>query len=192
MRFFNATPMQKTNYYKQTILHFPLEAIFVGHFYDGVIQKKLHRFKFVHNTVDSVYFESTFRHLVEESGIQKNHESIIIYPPISFKDRLFRWPNHAKKLAIIFAKIIGSNHIYCPFQKKFFAGHQSLRNKHERKNIQLEYFLKKNISCDFRDKEVFMIDDIITTGYTAYTLGTLLQGLRPKRITGFFLASHKV
>lgn len=67
MRFFSDIPMQKTNYYKSVISNFPLKSVFVGHLYDGVIQKKLHRFKFVHNRVDSVYFETIFRELIAES-----------------------------------------------------------------------------------------------------------------------------
>lgn len=83
--------MQKTNYYRSAIARFPLDAVFIGRLYDGVIQKKLRRFKFVHNTVDSVYFKSIFAELIEESDIKNmSHNSIIIYPPISFKDRVFR------------------------------------------------------------------------------------------------------
>jgi len=64
--------------------------VFVGRFYDGVIQKKLRRFKFVHNTVDTVYFETIFRELIAESGIKNTPNTLILYPPISLKDRIFR------------------------------------------------------------------------------------------------------
>ncbi|MEI6711156.1 MAG: hypothetical protein WCK88_02760 [bacterium] len=82
--------MQKTNYYKQIFSQFPLDAVFVGHFYDGVIQRKLHRLKFVNNTADNAYFESIFREIIAESDVKKDGEIIIVYPPISLKDRILR------------------------------------------------------------------------------------------------------
>lgn len=177
MRFFNDIPMQKTNYYRTAIARFPLDGVFVGRLYDGVLQKKLRRFKFVHNTVDSVYFRSIFAELIEESGIKDMSQSIIVYPPISLKDRIFRGPNHAKRLAKIFATLIGTQCIVCPFHKSFFAGHQSQRNKSQRKQILSEFSLKKHKIADLQDKEIIIIDDIITTGYTMYALGNLLKNV---------------
>lgn len=192
MRFFRDIPMQKTNYYKQNFRWFPFTSVYVGRFYDDVIQRKLRRFKFVHNTVDSVYFESIFRELIEENGYKNISNSVIVYPPISLKDRIFRWPNHARKLAIIFAKIIGSNVVVCPFRKKFFAGHQSRRNKTQRSKIQQEFKEKSVYGEQLRGKHIFFIDDIITTGHTAYTLWLLLKHLWVEEITWFFLASRKI
>lgn len=193
MKFFNDIPMQKTNYYKWSLAWFPLQAVFVGRFYDGVIQKKLRRFKFVHNTVDTVYFETIFRELIAESGIKNTPNTLIVYPPISLKDRIFRWPNHAKKLAKIFATILWTQAVMCPFHKNFFAGHQSRRTKLERKQIFSEYHLKREIPYPLlQNKEIIIIDDIITTGYTAYSLGRLLQPLWVKWILWFFLASQKM
>lgn len=193
MRFFNDIPMQKTNYYRSAIARFPLDGVFVGRLYDWVVQKKLRRFKFVHNTVDNVYFRSIFAELIEESGIKNmSHNYIILYPPISLKDRIFRWPNHAKKLAKIFWNLLWTHSIVCPFHKNFFAGHQSQRNKSQRKQILAEYTLKRHIPQDLEGKEVIIIDDIITTGYTMYALWNLLKTLWVKKITWFFLASHKI
>jgi hypothetical protein len=91
MKFFKDIPMQKTNYYRSVISHFPLNGVFIGRLYDGEVQKKLRRFKFVHNNVDHVYFRSIFAELIEESGIKNMSQNcIIIYPPISLKDRIFR------------------------------------------------------------------------------------------------------
>lgn len=90
MRFFSATHMQKTNYYKKAIAHFPLNDVYVGRLYDTAMRRKLHRFKFAHNTTDSTYFTAIFRQLVAESALQNEESMIVVYPPISFKDRIFR------------------------------------------------------------------------------------------------------
>jgi predicted amidophosphoribosyltransferase len=192
-RYFNGILMQKTNYYRLAIGRFPLDAVLIGRLYDGVVQKKLRRFKFVHNTVDSVYFRSIFAELVEESGIKNMpHNSVIVYPPISLKDRILRWPNHAKRLAKIFSDLLWAESLVCPFHKSFFAGHQSQRNKSQRKQIISEYRLKRHTPYTLEGKEVIIIDDIITTGYTMFALGNLLKTLWVKKITWFFLASHKI
>lgn len=184
--------MQKSRHYKKNIHGFSLDEVFVAKIYDSEMQQKLHRFKFVHNYSDTTYFLSLFHSITQESNIKNFSEAIVVYPPISLKDRIFRWPNHAKKLATIFASSIGTTHILCPFTKKFFAGHQSRRTKKERKKVQLEYLLKRNQQNIFQDKEVFLVDDIITTGYTAHTLGKLLRKIGVKKMIGLFLSSKKV
>jgi len=184
--------MQKSRHYKKNIPRFSLGEVYVARTYESDMQQKLHRFKFVHNHVDTEYFRTLFRALIEESGIKNLSEYSVVYPPISLKDRIFRGPNHAKKLAILFASIIGSKNVFCPFTKSFFAGHQSRRKKGERKKVQSEYVFKKNQRAPLKNTEVILIDDIITTGYTAHTLGRLLQRSGTKKTIGFFLSSKKV
>lgn len=58
--------------------------------------------------------------------------------------------------------------------------------------IRKEYSLKDPCRLIFRDKKVLLIDDIITTGYTAHTLGKLLKKAGAKEVVGYFLASEKV
>jgi predicted amidophosphoribosyltransferase len=115
-----------------------------------------------------------------------------VYPPISLKDRIFRWPNHAKRLAKIFAKVLGWWQVCCPFRKNVFAWHQSRRNKTQRKQIVQEYTLKQSETSSLYDKDIVFIDDIITTGYTMLALWNLLSSVKKRSMIGFFLASHKV
>lgn len=58
--------------------------------YDSEMQKKLHRFKFVHNHSDAADFRSLFQTTIQESGIKNPSDTVIIYPPISLKDRILR------------------------------------------------------------------------------------------------------
>lgn len=81
--------------------------------------------------------------------------------------------------------------ILCPFQKKFFAGHQSKRSKQERTSIQEELFWNEKFTAKIRGKDVILVDDLITTGYTAHTLGKLLKEVGAKSVVGYFLASEK-
>jgi predicted amidophosphoribosyltransferase len=108
------------------------------------------------------------------------------------KDRIFRWPNHAKKLATLCVKTTEANTIFCPLKKKFFAGHQSRRTKSERKQIQSEIFLKKHQEVFLKNKDILIIDDLITTGHTAHTMGKLLKQAWARTVQGLFLSSKKV
>lgn len=85
----------------------------------------------------------------------------------------------------------GNIPIICPFQKKFFAGHQSKRSKQERTSIQEELFWNEKFTAKIRGKDVILVDDLITTGYTAHTLGKLLKEVGAKSVVGYFLASEK-
>lgn len=185
--------MQKTNYYKRTIPGFSLDTVLVGRFYDSDMQKRLHRYKFVHNPVDSVYFQDIFTWLIKEASDSMHTETVIVYPPVSLKDRIIRWPNHAKKLSKIVQTLFHSKEILCPFYKNFFAGHQSRRNKSERQKIVSEYgalFLERQ---KIFGKEVILVDDVISTGYTAHILWKILkEELGATVVTGIFLTSQKI
>jgi hypothetical protein len=79
--------MFKTEHYKSSIPNFSLDKVLVGAYYDAEMQRKIHRFKFVHNYVDNVYFCSLFRSMKEEYSYESD---IIVYPPISLRDRILR------------------------------------------------------------------------------------------------------
>ena len=87
--------MLKTDHYKRFIRDFSLDKVVVGAYYDHELQRKIHRFKFVHNHVDNVYFRELFAHMKEEFPYIPD---VIVYPPISFRDRIFRGPNHSRLL----------------------------------------------------------------------------------------------
>lgn len=178
--------MLKTEHYKHAIPSFSLDKVVVGALYDEEIQRKIHRFKFVHNYVDHVYFRQVFARIKEEFPYQPD---IIVYPPISLRDRIFRGQNHALLLAQYFG---GQEMILCPFSKKFFTSHQSRRTKTERMNIREEYEFKQSFQKYIQGKKVILIDDIITTGYTAHTLGKLLKKAGAREVVGYFLASEKI
>jgi predicted amidophosphoribosyltransferase len=46
--------------------------------------------------------------------------------------------------------------------------------------VRDEFFLKAGI--DFHNKKILLIDDLITTGYTAHTLGKLLKKAGVKEV----------
>lgn len=157
--------MLKTNHYKRYIPDFSLDKVVVGDFYDEEMRRKIHRFKFVHNYVDHVYFKTLFSRMEAEYPYIPD---VIVYPPISLRDRIFRGPNHAHVLAQYYT---GANiPILSPFHKKIFTSHQSRRTKSERSQVREEYSLIYSFRELLKGKKVLLIDDIITTGYTAHTL----------------------
>jgi len=179
--------MLKTEHYKHAIHDFSLDKVVVGTSYDAEMQRKIHRFKFVHNHVDHVYFRELFAHMKEEFPYTPD---IIVYPPISFQDRIFRGPNHARLLTEYYdPREIPT---LSPFRKKMFSQHQSRRTRKERAKVREEYSLYPWCWDMLKGKKVLLIDDIITSGYTAHTLGKLLKKSGAKEVVGFFLASEKV
>ncbi len=186
-KFFTVRPMLKSEHYKRYIPGFSLDKVVVGAYYDNDMARRIHRFKFSHNYVDRVYFEGLGAHIRAEYPYVPD---IIVCPPISVLDRIFRGPNHA----LILAKYLGEKNIpiLCPFHKKSFSGHQSRRSRSERARIREEYSLDPKYRDQIAGKKILLIDDIITTGYTAHTLGKLLKKAGAKEVIGYFLSSEKV
>lgn len=138
-RFFIDNPMLKTEHYKKHIADFSLDKVVVGGYYDELMQRKIRRFKFAHNYVDRVYFESLFSASIDEYAPKGD---IIVYPPVSTLDWIIRGPNHAEKLAEYFSHVCDKP-LLCPFKKKLFSGHQSRRTKKERASVRKEYLFDK-------------------------------------------------
>ena len=179
--------MLKTQHYKRSIPKFSLDTVVVGAYFDDEMRRKIHRFKFVHNHVDHVYFDELFSHIQEEYPYIPD---VIVYPPISLRDRILRWPNHARLLAQYFSS--ENVRIICPFRKKLFSSHQSRRTRAERAQVRDEYSFNEQYGESMKGKKILLIDDLITTGYTAQTLGKLLKKAGAKEVVGYFLASEKV
>lgn len=59
-------------------------------------------------------------------------------------------------------------------------------------NIRHEYSLKQEFCELIKDKRIILVDDLITTGYTAHTLGKLLKKAGAREVVGYFLSSEKV
>jgi predicted amidophosphoribosyltransferase len=114
----------------------------------------------------------------------------ITYPPISFKDRLLRGPNHAKILAQELGKILGVP-LICPYTKTIFSRHQAKQPREKRYQVQRFYTLRKDAQ-DLTGQKILLVDDLITTGYTAHTLAHLLKNLGATSVEGYFLASEKI
>jgi adenine/guanine phosphoribosyltransferase-like PRPP-binding protein len=58
--------------------------------------------------------------------------------------------------------------------------------------VREEYSLNPAYAEILKGKKVLLIDDLITTGYTAHTLGTLLKKAGAVEVVGYFLASEMV
>lgn len=150
------------------------------------MQREIHRFKFVHNYVDRVHFQEILCRISAEYPYTPDY---IVYPPVSLRDRIFRGPNHARILATYLKSQIP---IICPFQKKLFSSHQARRTKSERSQIRDEYSLNPKMREILKGKKILLIDDLITTGWTAHTLGRLLKKAGATEVVGYFLSSEKV
>jgi predicted amidophosphoribosyltransferase len=82
--------------------------------------------------------------------------------------------------------------VVSPFHKKFFTSHQSRRTRNERSAVREEYSLSPQWEKSLKGKKILLIDDIITTGYTAHTLGKLLKKAGAQEVVGYFLTSEKI
>lgn len=170
MRYSIVNQMLKSEHYKRSIPGFALEKVVVGELYSEEMRRRIHRFKFVHNHVDRVYFQELFASIRAEFPYSPD---CIVYPPVSLRDRILRGPNHAQLLVEYFQP--GGIPVFCPFKKKIFSSHQSRRTKAERSSVREEYSFNSDFTQKIKGKKILLIDDLITTGYTAHTLASLLR-----------------
>lgn len=149
--------MLKSEHYRRQIPHFSLDKVLVGRKYDEDMRRKIHRFKFVHNYVDRVYFQEIFWQLEAEFQYIPD---VIVFPPVSIFDRIFRGKNHAQILASFVSTKVP---ILCPFGKKCSTRHQSQLMRKDRKHVELLYHFREKFQQEIQQKKILLVDDLITT-----------------------------
>lgn len=163
--------------YKDTSSYFD-EHIFIFH-YDGEIRKIILDYKFN----DKSYIYKTFVNFLKnnyEICVQIKKYDIIIPVPISKEKYKKRGYNQSGIFAKSLAKELKMKYGECLAKTKNNATQSLLNQEGREKNVQGVY-KAKNIG-KIKNKNILLVDDIFTTGYTVNECSKILKEANAKSV----------
>lgn len=164
-----------------------IESIYYSVLYNRFIREKVHAFKFQGNNYLYKPFGEMLIDTIREKDIQNKIEAIT-FVPIHRRKKALRGYNQSELLGTYVAKKLDIPLLNAHLFKAKWTLEQNKLNKLERKNNLKNSFKTRNIE-DFKDKEILLIDDIITTGTTMEECGRILVENGAKKIYGLALTS---
>lgn len=168
-----------------------VEKAYYSVLYNRFIREKIHAFKFQGKNYLYKPFGEILINTIKEKDLQ-NKIQAITFVPIHRRKKALRGYNQSELLGTYVAKrlniLLLDNHLL----KIKWTLDQNKLGKLERENNLKNSFKAHNIE-DFKNKEILLIDDIITTGSTMEECGKILIENGAKKVYGLaFTSSIKI
>ena len=162
-------------------------ALSVFH-YDGVLKELVHDFKYKKVTSLAAGFADLVVDFMKEYSMAKDTDIILSIPMHPW--RLFkREVNASDILAKNIAKRLGRRYSTKILKKIKNTPPQSKLPRSERiNNIKYSFSIHKNKETEIKDKNILLVDDLLTTGSTVNECARLLKGASSGRIEVITLA----
>lgn len=157
--------------------------------YAGVIKESLKRYKFYNKPG----YYSTFGWILSEKikKVTNFHKfDIIISVPLHKKREKTRGYNQSLLISRAVAKTLGIPECSWLLERVRDTHSQSLLGMHER-HINIREAFRVTYASKVRDKEILLIDDILTTGSTVEECGRVLKECGAKHVTVAVIASGR-
>lgn len=188
--------LPKTNFHKQS--RNPVDALFYGRtplllassFYlfqkKGSIQKIMHAIKYKHNKDLAVLVGKWYAEDLKEDPIISKADYVIPVPLHSKKFKM-RGFNQSEEFAKGLADGLKTNLNTSVLKRKEFTETQTKKSKYERwENVEDVFELIAPET--FKNKQVVLVDDVITTGATIEACCQLLQSIEGIKISVLSIA----
>lgn len=173
---------------KEINLELPhIENTYYSVLYNKFIRENLHRFKFQGKSYLYKPFGEILIHTIKAKEIRNKVEAIT-FVPIHRRKNALRGYNQAELLARYIGKNLDIPLLNNHLKKIKWTVEQNTLGKVDRKNNLKDSFEAINIE-DFKNKEILLIDDIITTGTTMEECGKVLMKKGAKKVYGLALTS---
>lgn len=180
----------KTDFYKKEFNKFYLNKVFVALIYEENLQKDLKSFKYRYNEFLKKDFIKFYNRLLLNKLPWLNKEnSIIIWVPEFFLNRLFRQYNQTYKLAQELSEVCEIP--FLKLVKKFkYTKHQAWLNKEKRlNNLKNCFKINKKYIDIIKWKNIILLDDVISTWTTANEIAKVCKQNWSKNVYWIFLAT---
>lgn len=173
---------------------YTIDGAFSAINYKGVVKKLIYNFKYkpylsdLNKVLTEFFYESIIQ---QESFIktieQLNNEAIALVPiPLSKQRLRRRGYNHAKLLAVGLSEKLGLKQLDVLERVRETKSQFGLTLKERKENIKGAFIL--NTSYIIQNTNVFLVDDILTTGSTLLEAARILKKNGAKKVWGLTLA----
>lgn len=169
---------------------YAIDGAFCAVAYKGIVKKLIYNFKYkpylsdLKNCLVELFYES----IIQQEIFQKAYESLPIFVaiPLHASRLRKRGYNHAKLLAEGLSKMLNLKLIDILQRKKNTKSQFGLKLKDRKKNLKDAFIL--NTKYLILNTNIFLVDDILTTGSTLFEAAKILKRNGAKKVWGLTLA----
>lgn len=169
---------------------YAIDGAFCAVAYKGIVKKLIYNFKYkpyladLKNCLVELFYES----VIQQEIFQKAYESlpILVAIPLHASRLRKRGYNHAKLLTEGLSKMLNLKLIDILQRKKNTKSQFGLKLKDRKKNLKDAFIL--NTKYLILNTNIFLVDDILTTGSTLLEAARILKKQGAKRVWGLTLS----
>lgn len=169
---------------------YAIDGAFCAIAYKGIVKKLIYNFKYKPYLADlkKSLVELFYESIIQQEIFQQAYASRPILVPISLSAKRLRQRgyNHAKLLTEGLAKSLKLKLFDCLQRTKETKSQFGLKLKERKENLKDAFM--QNTKYSIRDKNVFLVDDILTTGSTLLEAAKVLKKAGAKKIWGLTLS----
>ena len=183
--------LPKTENFKESVLKYhekfegilPIKAVFVyGHFVKGgVMQAILHELKYNHNPEIGIQIGRWFGKNLADAGWERSFD-VLVPVPLHAKKLQKRGYNQALAVAKGLQQGLETPVIEEVLDRVRHTTSQTRKKKLTR-ILDMEGVFELHANVDFAQKNILLVDDVITTGSTLLACAEQLQKANPKSIS---------
>ena len=177
---------------------YSLEGTFTAVVFNKTAKKLLYQFKYRPYLTD---LKVTLTDLMHESLIQneefervyagQGNKLLIVPVPLYKAKQRMRGYNQAEILGREMAGKLGLPMTNALLRTRDTRSQVGLDKTERRENLREAFGLKDGLNAEVRDKSVFLIDDVLTTGATLSEAGKALRRAGSEKVWGIALAKEK-
>lgn len=176
---------------------YTIDGAFASIAYKGVVKKLLYTFKYKPHLADlqTVLVDLFFEGLIQKEVLMKtidrlNNEAITLVPiPLHRSKLRTRGYNHAELLALGLSQKLSLPCYNLLERVKNTRSQVGLKKDERRENVKEAFSVVPNILIrQLADPNIFLVDDILTTGSTLFSAANTLKRNGAKKVFGLTLA----
>ncbi len=172
-----------------------IDGAFAAIVYKGIVKKLIYNFKYkpylsdLKGSLVELFYEAIIQNEVFIRIIEQcNNETIVLVPTPLHKDRLRgRGYNHAKILAVGLSEKLGLKMIEMLGRTRATKSQFGLKLKERKENLEDTFSILPDIQVS-QYPNIFLVDDILTTGSTLFEAAKTLKRKGAKKVWGLTLA----
>ncbi|WAM33064.1 ComF family protein [Caldicellulosiruptor morganii] len=168
--------------------NFSFEKVFPVFYYDGVVRRGIHLFKYRGFCQNAITFSNLMVDKVKSGNIKFD---IVIPVPISYERYLKRGYNHSYLLAKNISKILKIPLLDALKRTYFTEPFYNLSRQERKREIKDKIVVKNGYEKYIKEKTILLVDDIFTTGATANECSKVLLKSGASRVYVSVLAITK-
>lgn len=172
--------------------NYTIDGAFASIAYNSMAKRLVHSFKYrpYLYSVREVLIDLMYEGLIQKEGLHKviQHDSVLVPIPLHTTKLRERGYNQAKLLAKGMGKRFSLPVADILIRQKKTDRQFALTRVQRLANIKDAFALKKDQEIDLRNKTVFLIDDVVTSGATLNEAAKVLKRVGAEKVYGLTLA----